>query len=87
MFGDDLSLDGSPLGDDDARVPTVEPPVEVHPPVEPRGRESDQQEESLSLPERMREMSVEDKRGDAPDGCPVTASLEPLHMLSRAAEE
>lgn len=29
----------------------------------------------------MRELSVEDRRNDTPDGCSVTALLQPVYML------
>ena len=76
FFEDDLSLDGSPLGEDDGAVPSSEPPVMGHLLVEQQGTEPGQWEESRSLHERLRELAFEDEHSDAPDGCLVTALLQ-----------
>ena len=81
-FEDDLSFKGSPLGHDDIPISEGMPPVTVHHPAGLQSRKPGQCQKLCSLPERMRELSVEDKRSDVPDGCPVTALVQPVHMLS-----
>ena len=50
-FEDDLSLDGSTLGEDNGAVPSCDLLVEVHLPVEPWGGEPGQPQEPCSQDE------------------------------------
>ena len=61
--------------------------VRMNFPVDLRDGKPGQRWDPLSLPERMRELSIEDEQSEEPDGCPVTAMVPQVHTLCRAAAE
>ena len=86
-FEDDLSLDGSLLGEVDGTTTDDERLVEVRLPVDTQGREPMRCMELCSLPKKLRELSIEDKRSDLPQGRRATGVVPPVTTLSRIANE